>query len=108
MLWVLGAERTGGSEAQARPLAKCGQPPSPALEPRESLGAEPLLVGGPQDRESGSGFPAWSSPRCGECTGASEPKSGAISGECSVLEGKETNPGPSGVRRAGRDHPIYR
>lgn len=69
MLWVLGTERPVGSEAQARSLAKCGQPPSPALESRESLGAEPLPVSGPQVRESGSGFPAWSSPRWGECTG---------------------------------------
>lgn len=66
-------ERTRGSEAPARPLAKCGQPPSPALEPRESLGTQPRLVGRPQDRESGSGFPAWSNPRSGECLGAREP-----------------------------------
>lgn len=62
-------ERTQGSEAPARPLAKRGQPPSPALEPREGLGTQALLVGRPQDRESGSGFPAWSSPRFGECMG---------------------------------------
>lgn len=46
-------ERTQGLEAPARTLAKRGQPTSPALEPREGLGTQPLLVGRAQDRESG-------------------------------------------------------
>lgn len=65
MLCVLGTERMVGSVT----LSEAGTLRS-ALESRESLGAESQLMGRPQDRESGCGFPDWSNPRWGEYMGS--------------------------------------
>lgn len=94
--WVRGAGRTAGSAAlEGRGLVRAEQPAKPAPGSGERLGAEPVLMGRPQDGGPGAA-PGRGVRGAASCILELHPEPG-------MFWEARRQPGPSGVRQMGTD-----